>query len=179
MSQNYTIARPYARAAFEVAQAHNKLDGWSEMLWGGALMISNKQFLELVRHPSFSNEQIVSWMSSILNDVMQENGQVFFEILTDSQRLIFLPEIFELFETYKKQAQKTVHATVFSAQELNAQHKEKITNALKARLGAIQVDLTCEIDKTLLAGAIIKAGDLVIDGSAKGRLDRLGEAIGV
>ena len=179
MSEHLTVARPYARAAFELAQSQEAFDEWSKLLFGGALMIQDSQFMNLIRHPKFSDKQTIDWMDAILKDVIHAYGLKFFELLAKNQRLLVLPEIFELYEVYRKRALKAVQAFVSSAQPLTEQDKDKIRNALKARLGAQQVELICEIDESLMAGAVIQANDLVIDGSVKGRLSRLGEVLGV
>ncbi len=179
MSENNTIARPYAKAAFEVAKSEKTFEAWSNLLWAAQAMISDKSFLNLVKHPKFSDEEALKWMTEILGDVMHDHGVVFLRMLAQSDRLTVLPEIYQLFEAYKRDSEKALQAYVSSASPLSEDYLESVKKALKIRLGVENVELHCQVDKALLAGAIIKAGDIVIDGSARGRLSRLSEALGV
>ena len=107
---------------------------------------------------------------------LDKAGQDMIRVLVDNDRLELLPEIFRQYETYRAEAEKVVKAHVTSAFPVSSKQKSDIISALKKRLGR-EVTLECEVDKSLLGGAIIRAGDMVIDGSITGHLDRLTHAL--
>jgi F-type H+-transporting ATPase subunit delta len=100
----------------------------------------------------------------------------FVRILVDNQRLVLLPEIVAIFEALRAEAEKTVNAVVESAFELSAEQQEKIKSSLKARMGR-EIKLVCKVNKELLGGVVIRAGDKVIDGSARTRLGEMANAL--
>lgn len=175
--QHNTVARPYAKAAFEIAKTGG-FEAWTELLYGAKLMIEQEAFLELIKDPKFSDDQALAWMKSILKDVLFDQGERMLDLLTANRRLPVLPEIFDLYQAYRRDYQRTVQAYVASASPLDEGVRQKIATALRSRLNVENVELNCKIDKSLLAGALIRAGDVVIDGSAKGRLAQLSEALG-
>jgi len=97
-------------------------------------------------------------------------------IVVDNRRLLVLPEIAELFEARKAEAEKSVNVVVDSAFELSAAQQDKIAASLKKRL-AREIKLTCNVKKELLGGVVIRAGDKVIDGSALTRLAEMANAL--
>lgn len=179
MSQNNTVARPYAKAAFELAKSSGEFEAWTELLYGAKLMVEDKRFLELIKDPKFSDEQVLEWIKDILADVLFTSGTSMLDLLAENNRLTAAPEIFELYQSMRYSYQRTVQAYVSSAKPLNESHMQTIVSALRSRLGVEKVELNCKIDESLMAGALIKAGDVVIDGSARGRLTQLSEALGV
>lgn len=181
MSEKNTIARPYAKAAFELAFVGRSFQQWSDMLAFGAAMVENEDFMRLIKNPKFSDELCASWIIEIGKEVFESNtqGQEFIKLLTHSKRLVFLPEVALMYESYRKEAEKTVDAKVISARPLNESFKKQIQEALKTRLKVMTVELDCTIDESLIGGALIRAGDTVIDGTARGKLHRIGEALGI
>ncbi|HET9844016.1 MAG TPA: F0F1 ATP synthase subunit delta [Gammaproteobacteria bacterium] len=179
MSKKYTIARPYAKAAFSLAQTSSQYEAWSQMLQLGALMAQDPAFVELLKDPKFPDAMALEWLLSIGKELITKEGEQFFNLLSDNQRLLFLPEIAELYEELKLEAEKVIKASVISAQPLDENNKARIREALQSRFHASEIELDCKVDKNLLAGAIVRAGDLVIDGTARGRLRRIEEALGI
>ncbi|MDZ4202865.1 MAG: F0F1 ATP synthase subunit delta [Gallionella sp.] len=176
MSQAITTARPYAQAAFEEAQKLADLKGWSEMLLSLAEVVENAEVCAVISNPRFSKTQIESLMEGFLGKDAKSQQRNFVRILADNQRLGILPEIAMHFEALRSEAEKTVNVVVDSAFELTAAQQDKIAGSLKARLGR-EVKLAYKVNKELLGGVVIRAGDKVIDGSARTRLGEMANAL--
>lgn len=176
MSENLTTARPYAQAAFDEAQKLNALKPWSEMLLSLAEVAEHPEFNALINNPRVSRKQVESLMEAMVGSGASTQQKNFVRILADNQRLRELPEIAALFEFLKADAEKTVNVVVDSAFELSAAQKDKIVSSLKQRMGR-EVKLECKINKELLGGVVIRAGDKVIDGSARTRLGEMANAL--
>ncbi len=179
MADKTTIARPYAKACFDYAKEKDSFESWSDSLHTLALIVSDEQFERLLKHPKFSNEEAVEWVLSIGSSVFDGASCEFIKMLGENHRLAFAPEISVLFEEHLRSYKQTVEATVISAEPVDDSFKERIKAGLKKRLNVHDIKLDCQIDKSLIAGALIKAGDIVIDGSARGRLARLEESLGI
>jgi F-type H+-transporting ATPase subunit delta len=123
-----------------------------------------------------SDEQVVSILADIAGDAVTADARNFLTLLAENNRLMLLTEITVLFEELRAEAEKSMTAEVVSAKALTPEQEAKISQALKARLGR-DITLVTSVDESLLGGAIIHAGDLVIDGSALGKLNRLANAI--
>jgi F-type H+-transporting ATPase subunit delta len=176
MSEAITIARPYAQAAFEEAQKQADLKGWSETLISLAETISHPEVNSVITSPSVAQVQLESLMDALMGNQATTQQRNFVRILVDNQRLLLLPEIVALFEALRADAEKTVNALVESAFELSAEQQEKIKTSLKARMGR-EIKLVCKVNKELLGGVVIRAGDKVIDGSARTRLSEMANAL--
>jgi len=172
MAELSTIARPYAEAVFEIAHEAKKLAEWSEMLQYAAVIASDRDMLGIIGNANISREQVVNLFVDICGKKLSAEGQNLIKLLAENHRLMVLPEISLQFETLKAEAEKTIEAEVIAAYEVSAAQQKKIAENLKKRLGR-EVTLTCRVDNSLLGGAIIKAGDLVIDGSTQGQIQRL------
>jgi F-type H+-transporting ATPase subunit delta len=176
MSEAITTARPYAQAAFEEAQMLGDLKGWSEMLLSLAESTSYHDVRAVVTSPRILKAQIDKLMDGLLGSQAKPQQRNFVRILVGNQRLLLLPEIVALFEVLRAEAEKTVNVVVDSAFELSAAQQEKIISSLKARMGR-EIKLVCKVDKGLLGGVVIRAGDKVIDGSARTRLGEMANAL--
>jgi F-type H+-transporting ATPase subunit delta len=176
MSEAITTARPYAQAAFEEAQKLADLKGWSEVLISLAEMVSNPEVRAVVISPRVAKSQVESLMEGLLGSQAKPQQRNFVRVLADNQRLLLLPEIAVLFESLRAEAEKTVNVVVDSAFELSTAQQEKIVSSLKARMGR-EIKLVCSINKELLGGVVIRAGDKVIDGSARTRLGEMANAL--
>lgn len=172
MAEIITIARPYAQAIFELAQEEGDLSGWSDMLAFTAAVVSDEDMAALIDNPEISKEQSVELILDIAGDKLSDTGKNMIRVLADNGRLKVLPEIRELYEIERTTAEGTVQAEVISASALSDTQKESIAAALKKRLGR-DVILECKTDESLVGGAVIRAGDMVIDGSVVGKLDKL------
>jgi len=176
MSEAITIARPYAQAAFDEAQKLNALRAWSEMLLSLAQAVNHPEVQAAVSNPRVPAVQIAGLMDALLGTSASEQQRNFVRIVADNRRLLVLPEIAELFEARKAEAEKSVNVVVDSAFELSAAQQDKIAASLKKRL-AREIKLTCNVKKELLGGVVIRAGDKVIDGSALTRLAEMANAL--
>lgn len=176
MSEAITTARPYAQAAFEEAKKKADLKGWSEMLLSLAEAISYPEMRAVVTNPRVSKAQTASLMEGLLGNQATPQQRNFVKVLVDNQRLLILPEIAAIFEGLRAEAEKTVNVVVDSAFELSAAQQQKIIDSLKKRMGR-EIKLTCNINKELLGGVVIRAGDKVIDGSARTRLGEMANAL--
>lgn len=176
MSEALTTARPYAQAAFEEAQKLADLKGWSAVLTSLTEAIIHPEVREVVTNPRVQTSQVKGLMEGLLGDKAIVQQQNFVKVLVDNQRLLLLPEIVAIFEALRAEAEKTVNVVVESAFELSAEQEEKISKALKASMGR-EIKLACKINKELLGGLVIRAGDKVIDGSARTRLAEMANAL--
>ncbi len=175
MSQALTLARPYARAAFALARDAGA-DGfatWSRALTLAAGIAIDPRVASLLRNPMLSDDDAVALLSPT-EDVGHFSG--FLALLAENRRLVLLPEISGLYEGLRNEAERVVNVMVTSASELPPGEIETIKAALRKRLGC-DVEIDTAIDPSLIGGAIIDAGDVVIDGSLKGKLGRLAAAL--
>ena len=176
MSEAITTARPYAQAACEEAQKKADMKGWSEALLSLAEAVSYPEIRAIATSPRVAKAQLESLMEGLLGNQASAQQRNFVKVLVENQRLLILPEIATLFEALRAEAEKTVNVVVDSAFELSAAQQEKIIGSLKARMGR-EIRLTCKINKELLGGIVIRAGDKVMDGSARTRLGELANAL--
>lgn len=177
MSDFETAARPYAKAIFELASEQNNLQFWSDILQLGAEVVSNEDMQALISSPSVAHEQLSDLLISVLSTVKdgpEVNQQVknLFNLLIENDRLLSLAAIHAGYEEHKKAAEGAVEVKITAARKLTVKQEKTLTSQLKKKLGK-EISITAEIDQSLIAGAIIQAGDLVIDGSARGRLSKL------
>jgi len=176
MAEKSTIARPYAEAVFETAQASGQLKEWSALLQAVALITADADMQNIIGNTSVNKEQLAQLIIDVADsdkeNVMTDQGRNLVRLLTENRRLDVAAEICEQFETLKAEAEKTVEAEIISALEVSAAQQVLIADKLKARLGR-EVSLKCTVDESLMGGAIIKAGDMVIDGSVSGQLNKL------
>ena len=176
MAEKTTIARPYAEAVFKLAQQQGQLKEWSDRLQLCAAIASNPEMSALIGNPKISNRQMADLFGELCGDRLDERGKNFIATLIENDRLGLLPEIAGLYEQARADAEGVVSAEVVSALPLSDAQQKKIAASLKKRLGR-DVALECSVDESLLGGAVIRAGDLVIDGSARGQVERLSNAL--
>ncbi|ADE13209.1 F0F1 ATP synthase subunit delta [Sideroxydans lithotrophicus] len=176
MSEAITTARPYAQAAFDEAQKLNALKSWSEMLLSLAEAVENPEVHAVITNPRVAKKQIEGLVEALIGSGASQQQRNFVRILADNQRLLELTEIAALFEALKAEAEKTVNVVVDAAFELSSAQQDKIVSSLKKRMGR-EIKLTCKVNKELLGGVVIRAGDQVIDGSARARLNEMANAL--
>ncbi|TYT26106.1 F0F1 ATP synthase subunit delta [Luteimonas viscosa] len=173
MSQALTLARPYARAAFMIAKDAGAFAPWSDALGFAARVAADPQAAAVLGHPALVREQAVELLSP---DGAPAAFRDFLALLADNRRLAMLPEIAGLYEDLRDEAEQVVKATVTSATALPATELDTIKAALRKRFGR-EVEIETAVDEALIGGAIIAAGDVVIDGSLRGKLSRLQSAL--
>lgn len=174
MSQAITLARPYARAAFQLAQAHGALSKWSTLLGFAAQVSARPDVQALVGHPKVESAQLAAIV--LPPGDVDPAFQRFIALLADNGRLSLLPEVAGLYDQLRADAERVVKAKVTSAVPLEGDALERIKASLKRRFGR-EVELATAVDPALIGGAVVDAGDLVIDGSIRTKLARLGAAL--
>lgn len=183
MADNNTIARPYATAVFELASDAGALAPWSESLSIAGQLLADSALVEYLGNPDFNNEQRLDFLTGLFASAKagllagkDDKGTNFLKLLIENGRVGVLPEIADHFEALKAKVENTVDATVTSATALNEEQIRSIASALKSRLGC-DVKIETELDENLIGGAVIRAGDVVIDGSLRARLEGLATAL--
>jgi F-type H+-transporting ATPase subunit delta len=185
MADNNTIARPYARACFEVAQQEDALAAVSASLAVGRELMRDGQVENFLANPALDDEQRLDFLTGLFRAVdgedsvfggRSEHGINVLKLLLEYRRVDVLPEIADHFDALKDEAENTVDVTVTSAAPLHPDQQQVIVASLQERLGR-NVNLSTKIDTNLIGGAVIRAGDIVIDGSLRGRLEGLANAL--
>ena len=176
MAELSTLARPYAKAAFEYALEKSVLAEWSTQLTTLAAVVEHEGMAQVLVNPELTNEQQASMLSDVCGESIGVELKNFISILATNKRLILLPEIQKQFELYKANQEKSVDVEVISAFELPEATVTQLASALGQKL-ARQVKVSSSTDSELLGGVLIRAGDTVIDGSVRGRLNKLAEAL--
>ncbi len=173
MSQALTLARPYARAAFSIARDGSGFADWSAALDFAARVAADPQVSGLLGNPGLTDDDAVVLLSPEGADPLFRD---FLALLAGNRRLVLLPEIAGLYEELRAEAERVVKARVTSATALPAGDLDGIRAALRKRFGR-EVEVETAVDASLIGGAVIDAGDVVIDGSLKGKLERLQAAL--
>lgn len=171
MAEKATIARPYARAAFDFARPRDALAAWSAALAAAAQVVTDPRVAPLLTSPQVRPQQLVGLVAEAAG-APQGPVRNFLDLLAENGRLGFLPEIAAQYEVLRTEAEKVADVEVISAMELDGAQQERLAKALRSRLGR-EIRMHTRTDASLIGGAIVRAGDLVIDGSLKGRLERL------
>lgn len=166
------IARPYAQAAYEHAQAKQEISAWQAMLAAAAQVVRQPIISSVLTNTRVSPQQWYSILADVLNPYLNESQKNFLRLVAENKRLLVLPSIAELFKQYDAINNKVTEVQVTTAVLMNSDQQQKLTEKL-ADLLKHQVTLRCKVDKNILGGAIVRAGDKVIDGSVRGQLTRL------
>lgn len=176
MAETSTVARPYAKAAFEYARDHQALDGWADILVKLGRVAAVRDVQKLLMHPGLTAERKVAILLELAEVDTDEAARRFLETLGAKNRLPALTAIAEQFERLRAELEQRVDVTVVSAYPLDDKQQNKLAGALKKRLNR-EISITTQVEPALLGGVILRAGDTVIDGSVRGRLTRLSEAL--
>jgi len=167
-----TVARPYAKAAFEDARDGGRLSEWSAGLTAAAEVVRDPRVQPLLDNPRVAPARIAEMLIDVAGSKLGDSGRNFLAALAENHRLGYLPQIAELFGQLKDEAEGVADVTVTSAAPLDEAQRQELSEALGRRL-ARKVRLHCETDAALIGGAVLRSGDLVIDGSLRARLERL------
>ncbi len=176
MAELTTLARPYAKAAFEYAKKADALAVWAEQLSVAAAVSQSEAVAKMLASPKLTAAQKGESFVTVCGDALNAQGQNFIRNLAANKRLGLLPAISSLFEDFKAQLEKSVEVELTSAYELPEQTLNTLATALKSKLGR-DVSINSSVNADLLGGVVIRAGDTVIDDSVKGRLAKLAEAM--
>ena len=178
MSELTTMARPYAKAAFEFALEQKNLSGWSDMLAFLSIVSTDEAMLTLLDSPSMTRERAAEAVLSVAKEQLNDHGSNFVRQLASNRRLELLPEILALFEANKAEYEKTVDVDLTSAITLTEQQLSQFGERLENQLGR-KVNINCQINPSVMGGLIVRAGDLVIDASIRGKLNELADSLQV
>ncbi|KZN14435.1 MULTISPECIES: F0F1 ATP synthase subunit delta [Marinomonas] len=176
MAELKTVARPYAKAAFEVAKEQGQIAQWADMLSILAAVTTEPKLRQALENPAFSAEEKANALADVCAEVATEQGKAFLLALAENKRLALLPAISELFVLFKLNYEKAVNVEFTTAFDLSAEQTQALADSLSKKLDRT-VNLTSETDVSLIGGVVIRTGDLIIDGSVRGKLAKLSEAI--
>ncbi len=172
MIETATLARPYANAVFGLARSNDRLPEWSRTLSLLVAVVGTDEGRSLIGSPTLPGAVKARRLIDVVGDVLDDQGRRFVQVLADNKRLDLLPEIALQYETLKAAAEKVFDVQITAAVELSREQMEAYEQALERHFGQA-VEVTAKVDAELIGGAIIRAGDTVIDGTVRGRLGRL------
>ena len=185
MADNNTVARPYAQAVFEVARENAALDELSASLAAARDLLGDGQVVAFLGQPSLNDDQRLAFLQGLFGAAVGEgsvfaggsrHGTNFLKLLLENGRVAVLPEISAQFEALKAKVENSIDAVITAAAPLSAEQEKAIASSLAEKLGR-DVRISTEIDENLIGGAVIRAGDVVIDGSLRARLEGLANAL--
>lgn len=174
MVEKVTLARPYAKAAFEAAGDSKDYARWSEMLAAAAATVADARVVKLLSSPRVKPDDLVELIAEASR--ADEHGRNFLNTLAQNRRLAVLPEVAAIYEELRAEIENITDVHITSAVQLDDAQRSRLTAALKKRLKR-EVRLHCAVDAGLIGGAVVRAGDFVIDGSLKASLERLATQI--
>lgn len=193
MADLSTLARPYAKAAFDYAKEHHAISEWQEYLAMMNIIVNDKAFAEYLQNPAIAATTKVSTLTDLYNQIAPEDSNNVFKTLSsaiegqkadtnafvnyltqlaEQERLALLPYIHERFVLLKSADAKQVQAYIASAYPLTKSQELLLQTRLATSLNA-EVILHVELDPSLIGGVVIKVGDKVIDDSVRGKLKQL------
>jgi len=172
MAEAITVARPYAVAAWRHAQAEGKADLWADMLVLMASIVSDETMSRIVADPRVDEGRLSQLMLDICGGRITETAESLVKLLVANGKLSLMPEISSVFTALKAEAGGAVEAKLLTAYPVNAKFEQAIAAAMQKKLDR-EINFTTEEDKSLLGGVIIRAGDMVIDASVRGKIESL------
>ena len=172
-----TAARPYANAVYDIASKAGAQDSWGDALANLAAVVSEAHVSDMLNDPEMGKQQKGDMLIKVLGDNLSEQQQNLVKLMAENGRLGIMPDVLDQFEAARAKAENKVEAQVVSAYELSAQQTDELVNTLKNKLGC-DVTLTTTVDKSLIGGIVVKAGDTIIDASMKSQLDSLALSLG-
>ena len=172
MQENTTIARPYAQAVFETASEESKLTEWSEILGLLAAVVADAQMRMVLENPKMDAAAQSDFVLGVCGKALSETGNNLVKVLAGAGRLTIIPEINKLYEQLRAEAEGVIEVGVTSAYELAPEQQAAISEVMAKRLGR-KIEITHDVDDSLIGGVIIRSGDTVIDASVRGRLKAL------
>ena len=176
MSELATLARPYAAAVFKRAKETNATVNWSQSLAFMSAVLKNEDISVVIDNPKVNKERLSALMLDICQEHVNEENANFLKLLIHNNRLTILPTITKLFEAYKAEDEGYIEVEVMTAYALSKEAKNSFTETLEKTLGK-KILMNVAVDKSLIGGVLVRAGDRVIDGSIKGRLQHMKKAL--
>lgn len=176
MAELTTVSRPYANALFDLAKKERQLAEWSKMLSTLTATAADSRVRQLLDSPEIDNTQKAKVLGELCSEALDDRGKRMLRVLADNDRLNLIAAIAEQFEELKAQEEKVLEVEVISAFAVSETEARNLAQALERKFEK-DVTLVTRVDATLIGGAIIRAGDTVIDGSVRGKLDKLTESL--
>jgi F-type H+-transporting ATPase subunit delta len=171
VAERLTLARPYAEAVFRLAQEDGDLASWAVLLKNLALIARDDRMKDMFGNPAVEGETIFSLISDMVGKLDKRPAN-FIRVLLENNRLSLLPEVSVLYDALRSEAEASINVMVTSALKMDSKQEASLASVLEKKLGK-KIHLTSAVDAELIGGIVIRAGDLVIDGSVKGRLGDL------
>lgn len=176
MSELATLARPYAAAVFKRSKETGTAEKWSKSLAFISAVLNDKETSVVVNNPKVSKERLSALMLDICQEQVDEEGANFLKLLVQNNRLTLAPTIAELFEALKAESEGYVDVEVATAYAFSKEEKQSFTSTLEKTLSK-KVHMNVTVDKSLIGGVLVRAGDRVIDGSIRGQLQQLAKRL--
>lgn len=176
MAELATLARPYANAAFDIAKGESSLDQWSNSLELLAAAVREPTVQQLLSSPDIEDDAKAARLADMFRDELNDRSRRFLAVLADNKRLELLPEIAEQYEARRAEEEQSLDVEIISAYPLTDDQANKLKAALHRKYDR-DINLSSSVDAALMGGAVIRAGDNVIDGSVRGKLDKLRESL--
>lgn len=176
MSDLTNVARPYAQAVFELARDNNDFASWGDQLDLLAAIASDHTMVELLKNPTFTTDQQIKLLLEVCGDKLDPNGINLVKLLVSNDRVNALPDIAAVYAEKRAEAESVIEADMITATPIDDGQREAFASALQSKLGR-SVKLNFEVDEDLIGGAVIRAGDWVVDGSVKAQLEQLVGAV--
>ena len=176
MAEIATLARPYANALFDLARGDNALDEWSNMLSVLLGVVEEEKVEIFLEAPENSAREKALRLSELCGEEIDDRARKFLLALAEHDRLNLLSEVSRQFESLKAEAERLLAVRIQSARELSQNQIESFSGALKRRYGK-EISLEIDVNNALIGGAVITAGDMVIDGSIRGKLNKLRDGL--
>lgn len=176
MSTVTTLARPYAKAAFELAEADNATGRWNDMLDLASTLVSEQTIAKLLQSPDVTSSQLVKVLSDIAGEAFDDRFRDYLSVLSENKRFPLMPEIAALYQKLREEADKLLRVKVVSAFALDDDQASRLKAALARRFDR-EILLESKVDSSVIGGAVVYADGQVIDGSLKDRLMKLSNSL--
>ncbi|BES73808.1 F0F1 ATP synthase subunit delta [Marinobacter nanhaiticus D15-8W] len=177
MAELTTLARPYAKAAFQTARDQDKLVEWADSLSFAAQAASDSDMRTVLGSPNLTEARKAEFLIDLFDGSVSEQFRNFVSILSEGKRLALLPEINDLYNAYRADIERVVDVEVTAPFELTEEQQQTLSQALSKKLDR-KVSLATKVDPALIGGVVIRAGDMVIDASVRGKIAKLVDALG-
>lgn len=177
MAEIITVARPYAQAVFDLARDQKDFSAWSDTLALLSAVASDPTMQALILGSRADREQLATLFAEVCGKHIDDKARNFVRLLAHNARLEVLPQIAAHYEMLRAAAERVIEAELETPLPVTKAQQKKIVSALEKRLGC-SVNLATKTNETLIGGAVIRAGDLVIDGSVQAQLQKLAGALG-
>ncbi len=172
MAGNSTLARPYAKAAFDHARDKGELQYWSDMLALAAAIGSDPIVRQAYGHPAMKPSDWADLFLAVGGGEFSEAFGNFLRLVAENGRIPLIADIRDLFEQYRAEEEGKLEVRVITAVPLNDEQRDRLAKVLEKRFEK-SIELECHVDPQILGGAVLHAGDFLIDGSIRGKLERM------